>query len=230
LALRILIIEDDEKIGATLTDVLAREGYATTLSRTGEDGFFRWSTDSFDLVVLDLGLPGRGGLEILQARRKLGQDCLVLILSALDGIDDRVRGLGAGADDYLVKPFAIAEVVARVQALLRRGRGNAPLRLSVKDLHVDMVTHKVERAGRRIDLTAREFDLLEYLVRHAHATVSREMLAHEIWKDIGRSTPLDNVIDVHIARLRRKIDEPNLTKLIHTVRGVGFCLSDTELD
>jgi two-component system copper resistance phosphate regulon response regulator CusR len=230
LALRILIIEDDEKIGATLTDVLAREGYATTLSRTGEDGFFRWSTDSFDLVVLDLGLPGRGGLEILQARRKLGQDCLVLILSALDGIDDRVRGLGAGADDYLVKPFAIAEVVARVQALLRRGRGSAPLRLSVKDLHVDMVTHKVERAGRRIDLTAREFDLLEYLVRHAHATVSREMLAHEIWKDIGRSTPLDNVIDVHIARLRRKIDEPNLTKLIHTVRGVGFCLSDTELD
>jgi len=230
LALRILIIEDDEKIGATLTDVLAREGYATTLSRTGEDGFFRWSTDSFDLVVLDLGLPGRGGLEILQARRKLGQDCLVLILSALDGVDDRVRGLGAGADDYLVKPFAIAEVVARVQALLRRGRGNAPLRLSVKDLHVDMVTHKVERAGRRIDLTAREFDLLEYLVRHAHATVSREMLAHEIWKDIGRSTPLDNVIDVHIARLRRKIDEPNLTKLIHTVRGVGFCLSDTEID
>jgi len=230
LALRILIIEDDEKIGATLTDVLAREGYATTLSRTGEDGFFRWSTDSFDLVVLDLGLPGRGGLEILQARRKLGQDCLVLILSALDGIDDRVRGLGAGADDYLVKPFAIAEVVARVQALLRRGRGSTPLRLSVKDLHVDMVTHKVERAGRRIDLTAREFDLLEYLVRHAHATVSREMLAHEIWKDIGRSTPLDNVIDVHIARLRRKIDEPNLTKLIHTVRGVGFCLSDTEID
>jgi two-component system copper resistance phosphate regulon response regulator CusR len=229
-ALRILIIEDDEKIGATLTDVLAREGYAATLSRTGEDGFFRWSTDSFDLVVLDLGLPGRGGLEILEARRKLGQDCLVLILSALDGIDDRVRGLAAGADDYLVKPFAIVEVVARVQALLRRGRGNAPLRLNVKDLHVDLATRKVERAGRRIDLTAREYDLLEYLVRHAHATVSREMLAHEIWKDIGRSTPLDNVIDVHIARLRRKIDEPNLTKLIHTVRGVGFCLSDSELD
>jgi two-component system, OmpR family, copper resistance phosphate regulon response regulator CusR len=230
LTLRILIIEDDEKIGATLMDVFAREGYATTLSRTGEDGFFRWSNESFDLVVLDLGLPGRGGLEILEARRKLSQDCLVLILSARDGIDDRVRGLAAGADDYLVKPFAIVEVVARVQALLRRGRGNAPLRLSVKDLHVDLVTHKVERAGRRIDLTAREFDLLEYLVRHAHARVSREMLAHEIWKDIGRSTPLDNVIDVHIARLRRKIDGPNLTKLIHTVRGVGFCLSDGELD
>jgi two-component system copper resistance phosphate regulon response regulator CusR len=228
--LRILIIEDDEKIGATLLDTLSREGYAATLSCTGEDGFFRWSTGSFDLVVLDLGLPGRGGLEILEARRKMSQDCLVLILSALDGIDDRVRGLGAGADDYLVKPFAVAELIARVQALLRRGRGNAPLRLSLKDLHVDLATHKVERAGRRIDLTAREFDLLEYLVRHAHATVSREMLAHEIWKDVGRATPLDNVIDVHIARLRRKIDGANLIKLIHTVRGVGFCLSDTEID
>jgi two-component system, OmpR family, copper resistance phosphate regulon response regulator CusR len=229
LTLRILIIEDDEKIGATLMDVFAREGYATALSRTGEDGFFRWSTDSFDLVVLDLGLPGRGGLEILEARRKLSHDCLVLILSALDRVDDRVRGLVAGADDYLVKPFAVTELVARVQALLRRGRSNAP-RLSVKDLHIDLVTHKVERAGRRIDLTAREFDLLEYLVRHAHATVSREMLAHELWKDVGRATPLDNVIDVHIARLRRKIDTPNLTKLIHTVRGVGFRLSDSELD
>ena len=230
MTLRILIIEDDEKIGPTLMDVLSREGYATTLSRTGEDGFFRWSTDVFDLVVLDLGLPGRSGLEILAARRKLSHDCLVLILSALDGIDDRVRGLATGADDYLVKPFAVAELVARIQALLRRGRGNAPLRLNVKDLHVDLVTHKVERAGRRIELTAREFDLLEYLVRHAHSTVSRDMLAHEIWKDVGRATPLDNVIDVHIARLRRKIDGPNLTKLIHTVRGVGFCLSDNELN
>jgi DNA-binding response OmpR family regulator len=210
-------------------DVFTREGFATTLSRTGEDGFFRWSTDGFDLVVLDLGLPGRGGLEILEARRKVSHDGLVLILSALDRVDDRVRGLVAGADDYLVKPFAVAELVARVQALLRRGRGNAP-RLSVKDLHIDLVTHKVERGGQRIDLTGREFDLLEYLVRHAHATVSREMLAHEIWKDVGRATPLDNVIDVHIARLRRKIDMPNFVKLIHTVRGVGFRLSDSEID
>ena len=230
MTLRILIIEDDEKIGATLMDVLAREGYETTLSRTGEDGLLRWSTGIFDLVVLDLGLPGRGGLEILAVRRKLSHDGLVLILSALDGIDDRVRGLATGADDYLVKPFAVAELVARVQALLRRGLGNTPSRLSVKDLHVDLVTHRVERAGRRIDLTAREFDLLEYLVRHAHSTVTRDMLAHEIWKDVGRATPLDNVIDVHIARLRRKIDGPNLTNLIHTVRGVGFCLSDSELD
>ena len=228
MALRILVIEDDEKIGATLMEVFAREGYEATLSTTGEDGFFLWSTGRFDLVVLDIGLPGRDGLEILTARRKMQHDCLVLILSAHDRIDDRVRGLAAGADDYLVKPFAVAELLARIQALLRRGAGNATLRLNVKDLHVDLVTRKVERGGRRLELTAREFDLLEYLMRHAHTTVSREMLAHDIWKDVGRATPLDNVIDVHIARLRRKIDGPNLTRLIHTVRGVGFCLGEAE--
>jgi two-component system copper resistance phosphate regulon response regulator CusR len=228
LALRILVIEDDEKIGATLMEVFAREGYEATLSRTGEDGFFVWSTGCFDLVVLDLGLPGRDGLEILSARRKMQQDCLVLIVSAQDRVDDRVRGLAAGADDYLVKPFAVAELMARIQALLRRGSGNALLRLNVKDLSVDLVTRKVERGGRRLDLTAREFDLLEYLMRHAQTTVSREMLGHEIWKDVGRATPLDNVIDVHIARLRRKIDGPNLTRLIHTVRGVGFRLGEGE--
>src|SRR5438445_3677500 len=122
LALRILIIEDDEKIGGTLLEVFARQGYTAELARTGEDGFFRWSTNSFDLVVLDLGLPRRDGLEILAARRKMSQDCLVLILSAQDSIDDRVRGLAAGADDYLVKPFAVAELLARIEALLRRGR------------------------------------------------------------------------------------------------------------
>jgi DNA-binding response OmpR family regulator len=228
--LRILVIEDDVKIGATLQEVLSRQGYTAILSRTGEDGFFRWSTDSFDLVVLDLGLPGRDGLEILAARAKLNQDCPVLILSARDGVDDRVRGLEAGADDYLVKPFAAVELLARIQALLRRGRGNTTLRLKVNDLQVDLVTRRVERSGRRVELTAREFDLLEYLMRHAQATVSREMLAHEIWKDVGRATPLDNVIDVHIARLRRKIDTPNLTRLIHTVRGIGFCLGESEPD
>jgi DNA-binding response OmpR family regulator len=228
LAIRILIIEDDEKIGATLMEVFAREGYTPVLSRTGEDGFFRWSTDGFDLVVLDLGLPGRDGLEILSARRRSNQDCLVMILSAHDTVDDRVRGLAAGADDYLVKPFAVAELLARIQALLRRGRSNTLLRLNVKDLHLDLVARRVERAGRRIDLTAREFDVLEYLMRHAQTTVSREMLAHEIWKDVGRATPLDNVIDVHIARLRRKIDESDLPRLIHTVRGVGYCLGEYE--
>jgi len=225
-----LIIEDDEKIGGTLVDVLAREGYTAVLACTGEDGFFRWNTEHFDLVVLDLGLPGRDGLEILAAQQARNQETLVLILSSRDGVNDRVRGLAVGADDYLVKPFAITELLARIQALLRRGRANTTVRLSVKDLHLDSVARRVERAGRRIDLTAREFDLLHFLLRHAHSTVSREMLAHEIWHDVERATPLDNVIDVHVARLRRKIDGPDLARLIHTVRGVGFYIGEREPD
>ena len=230
MTVRVLVIEDDEKIGASLMEVFEREGYVPTWSRTGEDGFFRWSTEAFDLVVLDLGLPGRNGIEILSARRKLNHDCLVLILSAHDGVNDRVQGLAAGADDYLVKPFAVAELLARIQALLRRGRTNTPLRLSVKDLQLDVVTRKVERAGRRVELTAREFDLLNYLMGHAREIVSREMLARDIWKDVGRATPLDNVIDVHIARLRRKVDGGSTVRLIHTVRGVGFSLGEEEPD
>jgi two-component system, OmpR family, copper resistance phosphate regulon response regulator CusR len=230
MSVRVLIMEDDEKIGAGLLETFAREGYEATLSRDGEDGYFRWTTQRFDIVVLDLGLPGRDGLEILAALRKINKDCPVLILSSRDGVDDRVRGLSAGADDYLVKPFAMAELIARIQALLRRGRTDVLLRMNVKDLHMDLVTRRVERAGKRIDLTVREFDLLEYLMRHAHGTVSRDMLARDIWRDVGRATPLDNVIDVHIARLRRKIDDADSVKLIHTVRGVGFCLSDHEPD
>jgi two-component system, OmpR family, copper resistance phosphate regulon response regulator CusR len=228
MTVRVLIIEDDEKIGSGLLEVFAREGFSARWARSGEDGFFLWSTESFDLIVLDLGLPGRQGLEILTARRKVSRDCLVLILSARDGIDDRVQGLEAGADDYLVKPFAVTELLARVQALLRRGRTNTLLRLNVKDLHLDVVTRRVERGGRRLELTTREFDLLEYLMRHAQEIVSRDMLAREIWKDVERATPLDNVIDVHIARLRRKIDSSDSVRLIHTVRGVGFCLGEAE--
>jgi len=230
MTLKVLVIEDDEKIGAGLLEIFGREGYEATLSRNGEDGFFRWTTEQFDLAVLDLGLPGRDGIEILSALRKVNKECLVLILSSRDGIEDRVRGLQAGADDYLVKPFAIAELLARTQALLRRGRADVTLRLNVKDLHIDLVGRRVERAGKRVDLTLREFDLLEYLMRHAHETVSRDMLARDIWKDVGRATPLDNVIDVHITRLRRKIDVAGVVRLIHTVRGVGFCLTEREPD
>jgi len=230
MTVRALIIEDDDKIGAGILEKLGREGYDATLSRTGEDGYFRWTTQRYDVVVLDLCLPGRDGLEILEALRKINKECPVLILSSRDEVEDRVRGLSAGADDYLVKPFAMVELMARIQALLRRGRTDALLRMSVKDLHLDLVTRRVERAGKRIELTVREFDLLEYLMRHARGTVSREMLARDIWRDVDRATPLDNVIDVHIARLRRKIDSTDAARLIHTVRGVGFCLSDQEPD
>ena len=228
MALRILVVEDDEKIGDGLVEVFTREGYDTSLARTGEDGYFRLTTERFDLVVLDLGLPGRDGMEILKAVRKLDRDSFVLILSSRDEVDARVDGLTAGADDYLVKPFAMAELLARVQTLLRRGRNDTVLRLKVKDLNLDLVSRRVERNGRRIELTGREFDLLEYLMRHAHESVSREMLSRDVWKTIERATPIDNVIDVHIGRLRRKVDATGVVPLIHTVRGIGFCLSEHE--
>ena len=227
-ALRILVIEDERKLAGAIAEGLEGNGYAVAVADSGETGIRQLRNSAFDLVLLDVMLPRQGGLETLREMRRSGFRTPVLILTSRGSVDDRVRGLDAGADDYLVKPFAVAELLARVQALLRRGSGNVLLRLKVQDLSIDLVTRKVERAGRRLDLTAREFDLLEYLMRHAQATVSREMLAHEIWKDVGRATPLDNVIDVHIARLRRKVDGPNLARLIHTVRGVGFCLGETE--
>jgi DNA-binding response OmpR family regulator len=149
-------------------------------------------------------------------------------LTARDTIEDRVEGLDAGADDYLIKPFAFPELIARIRALLRRGRADAALRLRLADLELDRVDRTVVRGSVPIDLTPREFDLLEYLLRHQHALVSREMIAREVWREPNRGTPLDNVIDVHIARLRRKVDQDCAVKLIHTVRGVGFILGEDE--
>jgi DNA-binding response OmpR family regulator len=152
----------------------------------------------------------------------------VLLVTARDSLEDRVTGLNSGADDYLVKPFAFSELLARVRALLRRGRDLDTLRLNAGDLEMDLITRRVTRRGRTVELTAREFELLEYLLRHEGQVVLRETLARDVWKETDRGTPLNNVIDVHIARLRRKIDLDPLTKLIHTVRGVGFMLSEVE--
>src|SRR6516225_2805480 len=172
-------------------------------------------------------LPGRNGLEILQTLRQRHIETPVLILTARDGVDDRVRGLDLGADDYLVKPFAVSELLARVRALLRRGRPSEVLRLKTADLQVDLVARRAARGERPIDLTVREFDLLEYLMRHQGHLVSREMLAHDVWQEPRRATPLDNVIDVQMTRLRKKVDAEG-ARLIHTVRGVGFVLREGE--
>jgi two-component system copper resistance phosphate regulon response regulator CusR len=225
---RVLVVEDERKLAAVLVAALQAERYDVVAAATGEEGFYRANAELFDLVLLDLMLPGRSGLEILQTLRQRHIETPVLILTARDGVDDRVRGLDLGADDYLVKPFALPELLARVRALLRRGRPSDVLRLKAADLELDLVARRVLRGERLVDLTAREFDLLEYLVRHHGHLVSREMLARDVWKEPRRATPLDNVIDVQMARLRRKVDLDGAARLIHTVRGVGFVLREGE--
>ena len=225
---RVLVVEDERKLAQVLSAALESEHYDVVVAYTGEDGFFRANAEMFDLVVLDVMLPGRSGLEILQALRKRRIETPVLILTARDGVDDRVLGLDLGADDYLVKPFALPELLARIRALLRRGRPSDVLRLKAADLEVDLVTRRASRGERQLELTVREFELLEYLLRHRGNLVSREMLAREVWKEPRRATPLDNVIDVQIGRLRRKVDVEGGVRLIHTVRGVGFVLREGE--
>ena len=225
--MRILVVEDERKIAQILVAALETEHFDVVVAPTGEDGFFRANAEAFDLVVLDVMLPGRSGLEILQTLRQRHVDTPVLIVTARDGVDDRVLGLDLGADDYLVKPFAIPELLARIRALLRRGRPSEVFRLKAADLEVDLVTRRAVRGQRLLDLTAREFELLEYLLRHQGHLVSREMLAREVWKEPRRATPLDNVIDVQMARLRKKVDADG-DRLIHTVRGVGFVLREGE--
>ncbi len=224
--MNILIIEDEQKIAASIKNGLEGEGYQVDISTTGEDGFYLLNTKQYDLLILDLMLPGRNGLDILKALRQKGIKVPVIILTARDAVEDRVEGLDRGADDYLVKPFAMAELSARIRALLRRGTGELPLRLKLADLELDRVLRKVKRGGKELALTNREFDLLEYILRHQNSIVTREMLAKDVWQQTMRATPLDNVIDVHIARLRAKIDEPFDKKLLHTIRGVGFMLSE----
>jgi two-component system copper resistance phosphate regulon response regulator CusR len=225
---RVLIVEDERKLAQVLSSALEAEHYDVVVAWTGEDGFFRANAEVFDLVVLDLMLPGRSGLEILQALRQRYIETPVLILTARDGVEDRVLGLDLGADDYLVKPFALPELLARIRALLRRGRVSEVLRLKAGDLELDLVTRRAVRGERLLELTAREFELLEYLLRHQGHLVSREMLAREVWKEPRRATPLDNVIDVQITRLRKKVDTEEHARLIHTVRGVGFVLREGE--
>ena len=225
---RVLVVEDEPKVANALREGLEGEHYQVVVEYTGEGAFFRLTTEAFDVILLDLMLPGRDGLQILRTLRQRGDKTPVLVLTARDTLEDRVTGLDSGADDYLVKPFAFEEVLARIRALVRRGRASEPLRQRIADLELDLITRKVVRGGRPVDLTMREFELLEYLLRHQGQTVSRGMLARDVWKETARSTSLDNVIDVHIARLRRKVDQDQATRLIHTVRGVGFTVREGE--
>ena len=226
--MRVLIVEDERKLAQALASALAGEHYEVVVASTGEDGCVRANAEAFDLVLLDVMLPRRSGLEILQTLRQRQINTPVLILTARDGVDDRVRGLDLGADDYLVKPFALPELLARIRALLRRGRPSEVCRLKAADLEMDLVARRAIRGDRLLELTTREFELLEYLLRHQGHLVSREMLAREVWKEPRRATPLDNVIDVQMTRLRKKVDSDAADRLIHTVRGVGFVLREGE--
>jgi DNA-binding response OmpR family regulator len=227
--MRILVVEDEPKVADALRDGLEAERYEVVVERTGEGGFLRTTTEAFDLVVLDLGLPGRDGLEVLAAIRQKGVEVPVVVLTARDTVADRVAGLDAGADDYLIKPFAFAELLARIRALVRRGWSTDSFQLSVGPLTLDLAARRVTRDREPIELTAREFELLAYLMRHEGQVVSRESLAREVWKESTRSSSLDNVMDVHIARLRRKVDGDESGRLIQTIRGVGFTIRREEL-
>jgi DNA-binding response OmpR family regulator len=226
--MRVLLVEDEAKVAKALKEGLTAEGYSVSVAGTGEEAFFVLTTQAFDLLLLDLMLPGRSGLEILAALRARDFRTPVLVLTAKDSIEDRVTGLDAGADDYLVKPFAFPELLARIRALLRRGRADRTSKRRLADLELDPGTRRVTRGGEEIELTPKEFELLEYLMRYQGQTVSREMLARDVWQVSARATPMDNVIDVHIARLRKKMDDPFEVSLLRTIRGVGFLLGEGE--
>lgn len=221
---RVLVIEDQAKLRRNLGQSLGEAGYEVVCAGTGEQGLDHANSQSFDAIVLDLTLPGRDGLHVLADLREAGFTMPVLILTARDSIDDRVAGLDAGADDYLVKPFAHAELLARLRALLRRGRAGPHRILGCGDLEMDLIARRVTRGGVEIELSQREFELLEYLLRHKNMDVTREMLNCDVWKELGR--PLTNAIDVCVNGLRKKVEIPGMPPLIQTVRGVGYTVGD----
>lgn len=222
--MRILLIEDDAEAAAYIAKGLRETGHVVDHSADGKEGLFLAAAESYDVMIVDRMLPGVDGLTIIQTIRGAGNATPVLVLSALGKVDDRVKGLRAGGDDYLVKPFAFAELLARLDALARRGTraSQAETRLQVEDLEMDLLARKVRRGDRDIELQPREFSLLEYLMRHAGQVVTRTMLLENVWD--YHFDPQTNLIDVHISRLRQKIDKGHDEPLIHTVRGAGYRL------
>ena len=221
--MRVLVVEDERRIAGALQEGLQAEGYDVAVETTGAGAFFRTLQEAFDLILLDLGLPDRDGLDVLAAIRAHAIRVPVMVLTARDTVQERVAALDAGADDYLVKPFAFGELLARMRSLLRRDEAR-DLRTAVGTLSIDHLTRRATCAGRPIDLTVKEFDLLEELMRYEGQVVSRETLVREVWPESSRSATLDNVIDAHMARLRRKVEHEWLDGSIQTVRGVGFML------
>lgn len=221
--MRVLVAEDDQVIADFVSQGLREAGYAVDVAATGPDALKKALDGAYDAAVMDVMLPGLDGLSVIEQLRAKKLQTPVLILSARHTVDDRVKGLQAGGDDYLTKPFAFAELLARLQALLRRTAGaTEPTRLTVGDLSLDLLSRKVERAGRPLDLRPREFALLEYLMRHPGRVLSKTMILSHVW---GYSfDPGTNVVDVLVSRLRDKVDEGFDTKLIHTVRGAGYVL------
>ena len=228
--MRILIIEDERKLAEAIGAGLQGNGYEVTLAHTGEAGLRHLHGNAVDLILLDVMLPRVSGLEVLREIRGNGFKLPVLILTSKGAVEDRVRGLDSGADDYLTKPFAFPELLARLRALHRRANPESPAVLQLADLTMDTRGHIATRGSTSLELTGREFELLEYLLANRGTVVSREMIARDVWKTTIRYTSLDNVIDVHIARIRRKIDDQFPIKLLHTVRGVGFVLRASEED
>lgn len=220
------MVEDEQKMASALREGLEADEHTVRVAHTGEEGFFLVQAQPFDLVVLDVMLPGHDGFEILATMRRRGVKTPVLLLTSRDAIEDRVRGLDSGADDYLVKPFAFPELLARIRALMRRGKSEMGAYFRLADLEMDIDTRSVQRAGQALELTPREFELLQYFFANQGRVVSREMLARDVWKETARQTPIDNVIDAQMVRLRRKLDGQFERKLLHTVRGVGFMLRE----
>jgi two-component system copper resistance phosphate regulon response regulator CusR len=222
--MKLLVVEDEPKTAAYLRKGLAENGFVVDVAGDGDDGLHAARAGGYDLVILDVLLPGRDGWSVLTELRRAGIATPVLFLTARDAVPDRVKGLELGADDYLVKPFAFSELLARVRTLLRRGPARQPELVTVADLEIDLVRHRASRAGRRLDLTPKEFALLSLLARRAGEVLSRTLIAEQVWDmNFDGGT---NVVDVHVRRLRAKVDDPFPHKLIHTVRGAGYVLED----
>ena len=226
--LQILVVEDDPKVAYSVASSLRHNGLKAIRCGTGEEALARFQDSRVDIVLLDLGLPDMDGMDILRKIRAKSPNVPVLILTARDALPDRVAGLDGGADDYLVKPFSLSELLARVRSLVRRVELGRQSTITCEDLQLDLMNRTVFRSGREVELSPREFDLLQFLLEHRGEVVTRSMLAQNVWKYNSRVTPIDNIIDVQISRLREKVDKPYDRHLISTVRGVGFTIGADE--